>query len=257
MKKHSLMLVAGIVIAIVAFMAGYIIGPREANAPTSAGMPGLPDDATVTQVSIISVSETASTSPTVTVEYPQFSSLPATWNTAIAYSTLNRLSEFKQNVTDNEAARLATGGTKDTIPMSAYSFIASWQPVQTNSRYMSFIERYDSFSGGANENQEIETFNYNVMTGKPLTLADLFPGKADYLKQISAIAREQLSASLSQASNGNFSEDMLTAGTEPTAENFQDFTFTDYLVTIYFPKYAVAPGSFGEQHVTIPFDAVK
>ena len=42
-------------------------------------------------------------------------------------------------------------------------------------------------------------------------------------------------------------EDSLTV-----LENFSNFTFTDNSITVYFPKYAVAPGSFGEQEISIP-----
>ena len=260
-----------LIAAVIAFFIGYGIAPRLAQAPTSNTVPpGSTADAVVTPVSIVSIRETASTSPTVTVEYPQFPSLSAAFNAAIASSTLGRLSEFQHEAAEDQAARGATapvgnvsgagdmsGSASPVIPPSAYSFIATWQPAQMNGTYVSFIERYDSFSGGANENEDIQTFNYDAAGQKTLGFADLFPGISDYLEQISTIARSQLADSMSLASNGSFSTDMLDAGTQATPDAFADFTFTDYEVDLYFPKCAVAACSFGEQHVAIPRDQVK
>ncbi len=256
MTHHSRTIFAGIIVAVIAFFIGYSVGPKVASAPANT-----PNNSIVIPVSIVTIYENASTSPSVSVEYPQFPSLPASFNVAIASSTMSRLADFRQEVADNSAARDATannmpGEPGASLPMSSYSFIATWQLTQINSRYVSFIIRYDSFVGGANENQELVTFNYDVAAHKVITLGDLFPSRPDYLKAVADIARSQLTESLGSASNGNVPTEMTNAGTQPVTDNFSDFTFTDYIVTFYFPKYAVAPGSFGEQHVDIPRSAV-
>ena len=256
-SRHIRTIVAACLVAVIAFFAGYAVAPRQAEAPTTAtALLGAPPDAIIIPISIVSIRETASSSPTVTIEYPQFPSLSADLNSAIASSTLSRLAQFRTDEAANEAARLATAppGTSDSaaVSPSAFSFITTWQPAQVNSAYVSFIERYDSFVGGANEDQESETFNYDVAAHRMVSLADLFPGVPDYLQQISAMAREQLTSSMNQASNGSIPADMLDAATAPTADSFADFTFTDYEITIYFPKCDAAPCSFGEQSVTIP-----
>lgn len=243
--------------AIIAFFIGYSVGPKTAHAPADA-----PNNSKVIPVSIVTLYENASTSPSISVEYPQFPSLSAGFNADIASATMSRLADFRQQVTDNSAARDATannmpGEPGASIPMSAYSFNTSWQLTQINERYVSFIIRYDSFVGGANENEELVTFNYDVDAHKVVTLGDLFPKRSDYLSAIADIARSQLTESLNNTSNGNAPADMIAAGTQPIADNFANFTFTDYIVTFYFPKYAVAPGSFGEQHVDIPRSAVE
>jgi hypothetical protein len=122
---------------------------------------------------------------------------------------------------------------------------------------VSFIIRFDSYAGGANGNQEIQTFNYDISEHKIMTLADLFPGKTDYLTSIASTIRSQLAQTMSNNSNGNAPTDMLDAGTEPTIDNFKDFTFDHYTATFYFPKYAVAPGSFGEQHADILMSSIE
>lgn len=257
MTHHSRSIFAGLTVAIIAFFIGYSVGPKTAQAPANT-----PSDSKIIPVSIVTMYENASTSPSVSVEYPQFPSLSTDFNADIASATMSRLADFRQQVSDNSAARDATANNMPdepaaALPMSAYSFNASWQLTQINSRYVSFIVRYDSFVGGANEDQELVTFNYDVAAHKIITLGDLFPQRSDYLSAIADIARSQLTESLNDTSNGNAPADMIAAGTQPTADNFANFTFTDYIVTFYFPKYAVAPGSFGEQHVDVPRSAVE
>ena len=259
MKNHTVTVAIIVIIALAAFFITSSVITREAMAPTTS----VPQGAVIIPVSVISLREAASTSPTITVEYPQFTSLPEDFNTEISSSTNGRLAEFRQSVIDNEAARKATDTTQPgspasaVIPESAYSFIASWEPAAINSRYVSFVMRYDSFSGGANENQDLQTYNFDLTKRAPIFLADLFGSSPNYLATISKLVRNDLKQSLSVASDGNTPTDMINAGTEPTVENFSDFTFTDYTVTFYFPKYAVAPGSFGEQKVTLPRSAIK
>jgi hypothetical protein len=211
----------------------------------------VPIDAKNLAINIVSIREAASSSPTVSVEYPQFAGVNRAFNQAISSSTLGILAEFRQTSAENEAAREANGAP--AMPLSSYSFNASWENAQTNSSYISFIERYGYWNGGANGDEDLDTFNYDFSKGKIMTLADLFPGVSDYLERISRTARAQLYDSLGASSN-SYVQTMINEGTVPTVDNFSNFTFTDYNVTIYFPKYAVAPGSAGEQKVVIPRD---
>jgi hypothetical protein len=261
MKNRNILtiVIVGIVVALVTFVVTFTALPRQASAPSAINAQS---GSNIIPISIVTQYQNSSTSPSVSIEYPQFPSLPADFNASIAKAVTDRLADFKQATADTETARDATannlpGQPGASIPPSDYSFIASWQLTQINSRYVSFIIRFSSYSGGANGNDELQTFNYDVAARKTVSLGDLFPKRADYLTAIADIARSQLNESLNGTSNGNAPTDMISAGTEPTVDNFADFTFTDYIVTIYFPKYAVAPGSFGEQHVDIPRSAVE
>ncbi|MBU6427011.1 DUF3298 domain-containing protein [Patescibacteria group bacterium] len=274
MKRVSVFALV-IILAGVSFWAGYKYAPGNGmNNNVNTVLEGAPANSRVIPMSIVSVEETASTSPTVTIEYPQFPGLPSELNETIAQAVTGQLAEFMAETKQNAAARATTetniGSYTDTgvslntdqnasavLPMSSYSFIASWQPAQINSKYISFIERFDEYTGGANENSTLQTFNYDIGNRRFITLDDLFGSVPDYLAKIASTSRKQLIAVLSTNSNGNAPTDMITAGTAPSPENFADFTFTDYLLTVYFPKYAVAPGSFGEQHVTIPIDDIR
>ncbi|MDE1975316.1 MAG: DUF3298 domain-containing protein [Patescibacteria group bacterium] len=284
MRRRTTVIIVAMVFAIAGLAVGFVLAERYGIRPSSEALltriaAMAPNGASTTPVVIVSIKENASTSPQVNIEYPQFPGLPVGLNDAIASATLSRLADFRQAAGYTMKARAATGDPRAVISPSDYSFIASWQPTQMNSRYISFIERYDSYTGGANENQDLQTFDYEAdgtgsggttadnasgrsidssgSSGKMLTLADMFPGVSDYLTQVSYIARSQLTDSLAQASGGNVQISMLNNGTTPDSANFRNFTFTDYAVTIYFPKYAVAPGSFGEQHVVISRDTIR
>lgn len=252
--KKAILVLFFIIIASIGFALGWFYASSRVPSTVTVSQNNLttiPQDAATTPVTVVSLYESASSSPMVVAEYPQFPGLNPVLNQAISSSTLGLLAEFEQTSRANETAREANGAP--ALPLSSYSFDASWQNAQVNSRYVSFIERYDYWNGGANDDSELQTFNYDVFAGKIMTLADLFPGIPDYLQRISRSAEQQLSDSLDASSNPIL-QGMINDGVAPTSDNFQNFTFTDYDVTIYFPKYAVAPGSFGEQKITIPRD---
>jgi len=254
-KEYKILVVILIVIA--AIVIGYGLTKHSTTVTTTPAVTTSPTGSTVSTLSVVSIHENASDTPQVSIEYPQFTSLPPSADEAIASSTMSRLADFRETVKENMAARFATGGTHDEIASSSYSFNATWQQAQISDRYISFIIRYDSYSGGANENQEVQTFNYDVASGTPITLEDLFPNVQKPLQKISSIVRQQLRSSLASASQGNVSDQMLDEGTAPLDENFANFTFTDNAITFYFPKYAVAPGSFGEQKAVILRSDIK
>ncbi|MFA6432715.1 MAG: DUF3298 domain-containing protein [Candidatus Paceibacterota bacterium] len=263
MKQHSSLISALIIVVIIAFVVFDIFAPKKIGIPQDSEPTATSSttDKSVTgsvSASTVSVKESSPSTPTIDVEFPQFTGLPADFNETIGASVSGRLADFREIIMENDIARKTTSASGGAaIPLSAFSFNASWKPGRVDDRYVSIVVRYDSYAGGANENQELETFNYDVAAKKTLVLSDLFPGTTDYLVQISTLARADLKAKLEQASNGSILPEMFDAGTVAIDENYHNFTFTDNTVTIYFPKYSVAPGAFGEQKVVIQRDAVK
>lgn len=268
--KTFLRIIALILITcVVGFVLFYDFRPENYKSPTSAELPPIihvykstKNESTTSSVSGIpvsveGVSETASTGPSISVEYPQFPTLPSHFNNDIRSAVMDRLTEFRKIAAENDAVRRATAKKGEVVRASDYSFVAKWQSAQINSRYVSFILRFDSYTGGANENQEIQTFNYDATSNKIMTVSDLLPGVSDTLGKMSAESRKQLIENLNKSSEGDAPIDQINSGTEPVFENFANFTFDDSVLKIYFPKYAVAPGSFGEQVVTIPINTIR
>lgn len=261
MKRY--LIIIGILILFAVVYGTYrSIGSKPIPIPETpeipAATPPLPVAKEAPKATVIKIRESDKASPLVSVDYPEFPQLPQSFSLHIASSTLGRLADFRAEVSDNEAARQATAsGNSPRLPLSTYSFEATWEPALIGARYVSFIERFDSYAGGANENQDVQTFNYDISAGRELSLADLFPGVKDYLSQISKIARKQLLDHFNQVSPGYDQIGMLDDGVTPVSESFVNFTFTDSNLTIYFPKYAVAPGALGEQKVVIPRNSIK
>lgn len=190
-------------------------------------------------ITIQTIKEDATTSPSVSVEYPQFGSGFDDLNTTIKNAVTSRLDEFRQYVwyePDNHN----------------YSFTASWKPEQVNTKYISLIIRFDAYTGGAHENQDIETFNYDVVNKKFLSIEDLKPSDTDLIAKISKYSYEQLSKNIGTSSDAKILNDAIAVGTQALPQNFRNFTFTENAVSVYFPKYSVLPGSFGEQLVVFP-----
>ena len=242
-----------ILLIIIACIVGAVLFYVNKKTP---GKPSLPKPAGQAPVVIETIREQASTTPQVTVEYPQFPSLAEDFNATIKTSVMTRLAAFRQESAEAYQARKTTAPTDQYITPSDFNFIARWEPAQANARYVSFIIRFDSYTGGANENQELQTFNYDVKMGKLLSISDI-ASRSDYLQVLSREARSQLAAHFKEVAGANAPLDQMTASTTPEGGNFQNFTFTEKSVTIYFPKYSVAPGAFGEQKITIPLKEIQ
>jgi len=258
MDRRISIIITAVLFAAAGLALGLVLsGHSGLRASGEGSAADIPAGASITPMTVVSIEEADPASPTVTIEYPQFPALPAALNSAIATATMSRLAQFRKSAAETMKARAATGDSAAVIPTSAYDFIATWQVSQINSRYVSLIERYDSYAGGANGNEELQTFNYDIARSRFVSLANLFPDAPNYLATVATMARSQLASSMNTASAGHAPLTMMDAGTAPTQSNFRNFTFTNALVTIYFPKYAVAPGSFGEQHVTIIRSSVK
>lgn len=206
------------------------------------------------RMSVISVKDAGNKLYTINAEYPQFAGTPAAFNSEIADFVNGQITDFKKASVENWQARQDTmpaGEPKQEFPDQPFYFDSNWESEQLNQNYVSFVVRFSEYVGGANENQNLRTFNYDFANKREIALADIFPNVPDYLQKISDIVRSSLSSQLDAASNGHVATDILNQGTEPTEENFSNFVFNNNVVTFYFPKYQVAPGVFGEQYVPV------
>lgn len=189
----------------------------------------------------------------IRAEYPQFDQATQGFNREIESFVTERVAQFKKNNILSREMRKKIISPDEPMPETAegpWPFTLTWSAQQLNTRYISLMMRMSSFEGGANEIQEIKTFNYDLTKKKPVTLVDLFPGKPDYLKIISDYAKKDLTEKLI---NQDVPTDFVASGTEPKEENFSRFVFDDDKIIFYFPKYQVAPGVAGEQMVIMYF----
>ncbi len=169
----------------------------------------------------------------VDVEYPQFLSLNEELNKEISDIVNNKVNEFKNNSQSNWEAMKEVDDSLGENPEMPFYFSLSWSPVQINDKYISFMMETYSFSGGAHGNQEVYSFNYDVKNNKKITITDMVGN----LKEFSNLAKEDAQMQIGDA--------LFEEGLLPQEENFNTFTFSSEVLTIYYQKYQIAPGAMG------------
>lgn len=223
---------------------------------TKSNTPAKSESIDMNTVRIVAVREDTNPLYSIVMEYPQFAMASDAFNKEIAEWVNGKLADFKANAADNWKGRQDTmpaGQQKEAYPASPFTFAITWESKQINAEAISIIVRMDSFEGGAHGNSELKTFNYDVAHKKDIALADLFPGNGSYLEKVSTYTHDRLMESLaSSADGGDTVANMISDGTAPKEENFGNFMFNNDVIDIYFPKYQVAPGVYGEQYVRMP-----
>lgn len=245
MDKRMILILAGVGIG--ALMIGMAIAPQRMQAPEQQ-----PVESGLMVMEIVATHDATNRLYRIDAEYPQFKGVSDTINKPIELYVSEAIAEFKVHAEENWKARQETapaGQPQTEYPAEQFTFMATWQPKQINKKYISMIIRVDAYEGGANARSELRTFNYDVEQGKEIALADLFPGDKGYLGKVAKYAYDRLSEDLQNASGDGIDLNMIAEGTVPTRENFKNFVFDAYVIELYFPKYQVAPGVFGEQRV--------
>ena len=107
-----------------------------------------------------------------------------------------------------------------------------------------------SYMGGAHGQLSLVAHNYEVETGYPVLLEDLFLDPERAILEFARISRQRLGAE-SNPEEEAIPDDMLQAGTEPVESNFQIFVLLSDGLRIHFPPYQVAPWAMGPQSVDI------
>jgi hypothetical protein len=93
--------------------------------------------------------------------------------------------------------------------------------------------------------------NFDLSTGKMLTLNDLFKKDSKFLQLIAAYTSKALNQKLK---NDNW---MVAQGTKPDANNFKNWNLQNDSILITFDDYQVAPYVYGSQEVEIPYSELK
>ncbi|MBA7711848.1 hypothetical protein ES703_120815 [subsurface metagenome] len=192
----------------------------------------------------------------VQAEYPQFETAGTDFNQEIATLISGKIDSFKKESLDNWKARLDTMPADKPVPENPeepFEFIASWQAAQLNNEYLSLLIKIYYFTGGAHGNEEIHTFNYDIVKKKKIGIEDFFVSPQAALKKISRISAQDITSQLQSRQwkiDDNLKE-MLNQGTAPVFDNFKNFNFDSHNLILYFQKYQVAPGAVGSLTVTI------
>lgn len=108
-----------------------------------------------------------------------------------------------------------------------------------------------SLAGRAHPAHQKRVVNFDLNTGKEITLSELFKPHSKFLQTLSAYSSKSLNAKLK---NENW---MISTGTKPDIKNFKNWNIQEDSLLITFDEYQVAPYANGPQEVEIPYSALK
>ena len=198
----------------------------------------------------------------IKANYPQFTKVDPAFNQKIADLITGKIDTFKKDAKETWDARNATllpGEEFSANPSEPFDFIADWEGMQINGKYISFVITMYYFSGGAHGINEASAFNYDVIKQKAISIGDFLGNSAQALQKLSQLASQTVTSQLQ--SNGvqmdNFLTQMIKGGTEAAAENYENFNFDSDSLIIYFQQYQVAPGAVGPVTITLPKDILE
>jgi hypothetical protein len=254
---NNKIVIFSIIILIAAVGIFWLTGDRE---PANESAENGAEDEQLQQVQKSVSASTSTISQTdrlynIKADYPQFTNVSQEFNDKISKLVKAKIDEFKLISKESWDARKATAPPSEGLgeyPQEPFDFIVGWKPIQVNDKYVSFTINIYYYSGGAHGINEINAFNYDVKNQKEITIDDFLSDSS--LEKLSQLAKNQVV--LQFQSNGmqmdNFLEQMISDGTKPTPDNYENFNFNKDSLIIYFQQYQVAPGSAGQ--VTITFD---
>src|SRR2546423_1813150 len=109
--------------------------------------------------------------------------------------------------------------------------------------------------GAAHGNTLTVVLNYDVKNNKRVELSDLFNAKSNYLNVISSYCIKDLKEQGKK--NDMLLEDQIQEGAAARADNYKAWTIARKGLWITFDPYQVAAYAAGQQHVLVPYSALK
>ncbi|MBA2731348.1 MAG: DUF3298 and DUF4163 domain-containing protein [Acidobacteria bacterium] len=109
------------------------------------------------------------------------------------------------------------------------------------------------FEGAAHGSHSTVGFNFDLKSGKMLSMSDLFKSNSKYLELISSYSIK----SLKKALGPDPDMEWIQKGAEASEENYRSWTITPKGLTVTFDQYQVASYAQGPQEVVIPYSVLK
>lgn len=158
----------------------------------------------------------------------------------------NRVNTFKEEALDHVAQK-----------NQYYTLDITYDSYQYN-EYISYVFHISTYLGGAHPGTVIWSVTYNKNTNKIIDINTLKEKNEKILDIISIESEKSLmNDKRLDAKNNKVVEEMVLEGTRPTRDNFKNFAFTQEGLIIFFEQYQVAPYSYGEFHITIPYNKLN
>jgi Deacetylase PdaC/Protein of unknown function (DUF3298) len=116
----------------------------------------------------------------------------------------------------------------------------------------------ESFTGYLNSDWFSLPFNYDLKTGRPLVLADMFKRRSKFLKVLATYcADEFMKRGLNCGGGGVSDEQWMQKGAKPTKDNYASWNLTRNGIQVTFGEYQVGPGCLGLVKVVVPYKQLQ
>lgn len=183
---------------------------------------------------------------TITTETPTLEGVDdgrvVEFNVAMQMTVNEMVDGFKDSMKDQPATPIVAGSSFDV----KYELLSP--PGYIYSVKFNIMGYTD---GAAHPHHFSKTVNFNLETGKEITLDELFLPGSNYLQIFSDICKADLSTR-----DIGFDATFFT-GAEPAPENYKSWNVTADGLLITFDEYQVAAYAAGPQTVTVPYSALK
>ena len=128
-----------------------------------------------------------------------------------------------------------------------YTYTTKFKIDYQDSNYVSIIVTSDTFTGGAHGNRLLESYNFNIKTGKRILLTDIVkPAKAQQTKQYIFNYLKN---------NKIIFDDMTVKNIKLNKDSV--FTFSKTGIKVYYQSYEVAAYAYGNPEVNVPKSIYK
>lgn len=181
------------------------------------------------------------------IKYPQILSNysgPVLINSLIKTSVDNFVTSLESDA--KASFESSKSGSFDFFP---YNGVTSYQVMLNNKNLLSIPITYYEYTGGAHGMTNLIGYNFNPISGKSLSLNDLFksPDYMPYLKNIITT-----SIKLDPDIYFNDSVDYINS-----LKEFKNFYVSDTFLVIFFNQYEIAPYSSGIREFKIPLKSLR
>ncbi len=161
-------------------------------------------------------------------------------------------SDFYTNAQEMESeAKLYYSQSENSEDETSYSSDTQYSDMRVDQKVISLMKTSYSYQGGAHGYSYISGLNYDVKTGKTLTLDDITTDKEAFLAQVKE-------AIIDKCDNGEYKEAVF-----PDYKDYIDNILTDDLwyfdengITFIANAYEIGPYAAGTMDFTIPYDEI-
>lgn len=188
------------------------------------------------------------TASSINIDYPVLTSMKDTKiqsniNSQILASVNSIKSNFLKDLTDE-----MFGGNKNELNIVTPKVYLAKDVVNVE------FEVSEYYSGAAHPNHYQYAQNFFILTGKKISLKNVFKTDENYLSLVSKTVKPLVEAKVKSL---GFDTSMVSEGIKPTEENFKFFHITENGLVIIFNPYQVAPYVVGTLNITIPWASLN